>query len=122
MPTVSDRKPNAKPNRVKKELTVLNLLGLHARPAVQFVRCVLSFKSTIHIFADGRKYIANRIMEVLLAKLDHGKKFTLEAEGVDAEKAVQTLEALLIQFAEEEKRPQDEPPGGGKRKDRMLDW
>ena len=33
--------------RMRREVEIVNKLGLHARPAAEFVRCVIRFKSTI---------------------------------------------------------------------------
>ena len=86
------------------ELEVLNELGLHARPATEFVRCALRFKSTaITLRKDGATYAATSILEVLMANLDRGAAFTLEADGPDADEALRELAALLVKFRDEEK-------------------
>ena len=87
---------------VSKELTVLNRHGLHARPATELVRCVRTFESTVWILAHGKRYHADRIMDVLLSKLDRGSTFTLEASGPDAEEAIRQIELLLSQLKETE--------------------
>lgn len=85
------------------ELEVLNELGLHARPATEFVRCALRYKSTTIILRkDGALYAATSILEVLTANLDRGALFTLEADGPDADDAVRELSALLVRFRDEE--------------------
>jgi len=87
-------------NLITRELTVMNEDGLHARPAAEFVRCVLAFRSAIHIVAGGKRYRADRIMDVLLANLDRGSTFVLEAYGLDAQAAVERLEKLPM-FSQE---------------------
>jgi phosphocarrier protein HPr len=81
--------------RVEKELTVLNELGLHARPAAMFVRCASEFQSEIRIFARGESFSACSILEVLIANLDQGATFTVVAEGRDAAEAIHALEELM---------------------------
>jgi phosphocarrier protein HPr len=102
---------------VTKELTVINKEGLHARPAVAFVRTAIAFKSSITIIRDDSRYAANRIMDVLLANLQQGSIFTLEALGSDAHLAVEKLEALLKEFLDQEEQEQagSKPPKGGLR-------
>jgi phosphotransferase system HPr (HPr) family protein len=85
---------NQQVNRITRELTVTHKDGLHARPATEFVTCVLTFRSAIHIITEGKRYRADRIIDVLLANLDYGSVFVLEAYGPDAEAAVQRLEKL----------------------------
>ena len=85
------------------ELEVLNELGLHARPATEFVRCAMRFKATtIVLRKDGATYAAISILEVLMANLDQGAIFTLEADGPEADEALRELAALLVKFRDEE--------------------
>ena len=85
--------------RITKELTLFNAHGLDARPATEFVTCVLSFESTVTICAKGKRYPADRILEILLAKLNCGDTFILEVEGPDAKRAAERI-ARLSMFLE----------------------
>ncbi len=86
-----------------RELQVLNPLGLHARPASEFVRCAMRFKgTTIVLCKEGQTFAATSILEILTAELDQGAAFTLEAEGPDAETALNELAAMLVRFRDEE--------------------
>jgi len=71
-------------DRVEQEFTILNHLGMHARPAAEFVRCARRFKSRIEILVRGKRFSAQRLLEVLLAGLHAGSRFQLVAEGPDA--------------------------------------
>jgi phosphocarrier protein HPr len=83
------------PVSARREVRISNKLGLHARPAAHFVKHVRTFRSEIYlVIADGR-YSASSLIEVLRANLDCGATATLEAQGVDAEEAVERLEKLL---------------------------
>ena len=84
------------------EVKVMNKLGLHARPASEFVRCVRTFKSTISIKKDNETFSGSSILDVLTANLDCGSAFVLEAEGPDAETALERLARLLEEFREQE--------------------
>jgi len=84
------------------EVTVLNKLGLHARPASEFVRCARTFKSTVVIKKNGETFSAASILDVLSANLDCGSSFALEAEGPDAETALQNLRQLLEDFKKQD--------------------
>lgn len=79
----------------RREVRIINKLGLHARPAAQFVKRVRSFRSEIWLVtADGR-YSGSSLIDVLRANLDCGAMATLEARGVDAEEAIKQLQKLL---------------------------
>lgn len=86
------------------EVEILNELGLHARPAAEFVRAVQTFSSRVTIFKDGEVYSAASILEVLSANLDCGSRLELEAVGPDAEKALERLSGLLVEFRAQEER------------------
>jgi phosphocarrier protein len=84
---------------MEKELTILNKLGLHARPAAEFVRCARKYKATVIIRKDGEEYSAESILDVLSANLECGARMIVVAEGGgDAEKALEELEGLLEAF------------------------
>ncbi len=87
---------------MEKDLTVLNKLGLHARPASEFVRCARKFKATIVIRKDGQEYSASSILDVLSANLDCGSHMLLVAEGPDASEAIEELAALMVEFEKQE--------------------
>jgi len=84
------------------DVTVVNKLGLHARPASEFVRCARTFKSTILIKKDNETFSAASILDVLSANLDCGSSFVLEADGPDAEAALKRLRLLLEEFRTQE--------------------
>ncbi len=87
---------------MEKKLTVLNKLGLHARPASEFVRRARTFKAEITIHKDGEDYSAASILDVLSANLDCGSEMVVRAVGADAEQALQSLGALLEEFKTQE--------------------
>jgi phosphotransferase system HPr (HPr) family protein len=82
----------------QREVRITNKLGLHARPAAQFVKHVRSFRSEIWLVKDRRRYSAASLIDVLRANLDCGATATLEAHGVDAEEALERLEELLAEL------------------------
>jgi phosphotransferase system HPr (HPr) family protein len=86
----------------QREVRVTNKLGLHARPAAQFVKRVRSFRSEIWVVKEGKRFSASSLIDVLRANLDCGASATLEAHGVDAEEALQDLEKLLAEFHKDE--------------------
>ena len=91
------------PISVQREVRIINELGLHARPAAEFVKRANSFRSEIWVVKDGKRYSAASLIDILRANLDCGATATLEAHGVDAEQALERLEKLLGEFHEREK-------------------
>ncbi|PYL13436.1 MAG: HPr family phosphocarrier protein [Verrucomicrobia bacterium] len=90
------------PVSTRRDVRITNKLGLHARPAAQFVKRARSFRSEIWIVKDGKRYSAASLIDILRANLDCGATATLEAHGVDAEEALERLEKLLAEFHETE--------------------
>ena len=86
----------------QREVRITNKLGLHARPAAQFVKRVRSFRSEIWLIKEGRRFSASSLIDVLRANLDFGAKARLEAYGVDADEALEDLKKLLSEFHENE--------------------
>ena len=91
---------------MRRELEILNPLGLHARPAAEFVRCVLTFSSEVTFRKGEENFSAHSILEVLSANLDCGTRITIEAIGPDASEVLDRLEQLLFEFKEQEKSEQ----------------
>src|SRR5213596_3887250 len=83
------------PVSARHEVRITNKLGLHARPAAQFVKHVRSFRSEIWLVTAAGRYSGSSLIDVLRANLDCGATATLEAHGVDAEEAIERLEKLL---------------------------
>jgi phosphocarrier protein HPr len=87
---------------MRREVKILNELGLHARPAAEFVRAVQKFECEVVIWKGDEKYSAGSILEVLSANLDCGTAIVIEADGADSERALDRLCKLLVEFREQE--------------------
>jgi len=85
------------------EVEILNPLGLHARPAAEFVKAARQFSSKVSILRGEEMFSARSILDLLSADLGCGTKCTLEAEGPDAEAALERLKALLLELAARER-------------------
>jgi len=75
-------------------------MGLHARPAAEFVRRARTYRSKILIVRGGAKYSATSILEVLTACVNCGAFLTLMAEGPDSEEALEGLVGLIRDIGE----------------------
>ncbi len=83
-----------------REITIVNELGLHARPAAEFVKCANRFRAEISVVVKGARFSATSMLEILQANLDQGATATVEAHGPDAEEAVEVLAKLVSEFRE----------------------
>lgn len=81
--------------RAAREITIVNPLGLHARPAAEFVRRANSFRSEIWLVTKAGRFSALSLIDVMRANLDRGATATLEASGIDAEEAVERLAKVV---------------------------
>ena len=66
-------------------------VDLHARPAAQFVRAAIGFRSKIAVGADDREVDAKSLLSVLSLGARRGTVLRLRAEGDDAAVAVDSL-------------------------------
>jgi len=92
--------------RSDKRSRLLMELGLHARPAAEFVLAAKTFRSQIWLVKGEGRFSAASILEVLTANLNCGETAVIEAEGPDAAEAVKRLVALTGEFGKgDSKRP-----------------
>lgn len=80
--------------RVAREVTVPNENGLHARPAMMFVDLANQFTSAVRVFRlgeDPADVDGKSIMQLLTLAATQGTTLRIEADGEDAENAVNTL-------------------------------
>jgi phosphocarrier protein HPr len=75
--------------------TIVNRLGLHARPAMAFVDAATQFSSKITVANAGNSVDAKSIMQVMMLAATKGTELEITAEGDDADKACDTLRALI---------------------------
>lgn len=87
---------------ITKQLTVLNKLGIHARPAAQFVRVASRFRSEVSVEKDGEAVDGKSIMGLMMLAVGWGAVVNVSTEGPDEAEAMQALEELVnSKFGEE---------------------
>jgi phosphocarrier protein len=86
---------------IRKELTVKNRQGLHARPAALFVQVANKFDSRITVKRDDEEVNGKSIMGILMLGAERDSIIIIEAEGEDADLAIQELEKIVT--SEEDK-------------------
>ncbi len=88
---------------IKKELEIVNRLGLHARAAAKFVTCAGGFQSHVQVEREGRRVNGKSIMGVMMLAAANGTSILVETEGPDEAEALAALEALVAErFGEDE--------------------
>ena len=82
---------------------VKNKLGLHARAATKLVQLASRFPCDIVISRAGPSANAKSVMGVLLLCGSKGTRLSLEAQGDDAQRAIDELGTLIDnRFGEDE--------------------
>ena len=76
-------------------VTILNRLGLHARPACRFAQKASEFNADVWLVKDGKKVDGKNILEVLTLTCPHGSVLTVRAVGPDSNQAVIDLKTLV---------------------------
>ena len=87
-PESMDQPPNSK---TKAVFTVLNDKGLHTRPSTEIVKCAANFNSQITLTYKDEQVNAKSLLGILFLAAERGVKITIEAEGPDAECAIDAL-------------------------------
>jgi phosphotransferase system HPr (HPr) family protein len=81
--------------KIEKEITIINRLGLDAVPAAMFVRIASRFRSEIWVEKEGEQINGKSIMGLMMLAAGQGSKLHIRCEGPDADRAMQELEALI---------------------------
>lgn len=85
-----------------KTLTVNNKLGIHARPAAQFVKTTSKFSCDIRVEKDEEEVDGKSIMGLMMLAAGHGSLLTITTEGEDENEALEAIEALIERNFEEQ--------------------
>jgi len=88
---------------IRKEITIINKLGLHARAAAKFVTLASTFASHIQLARPNRVVNGKSIMGVMMLAAAKGASLELTADGEDEHQAMNKLEQLVLnRFGESE--------------------
>lgn len=88
---------------IRKEIEIINKLGLHARAAAKLVTCTGAFASQVRLEWKGQRVNGKSIMDVMMLAAVQGSIITLLIEGEDEAVACAALERLIAdRFGEDE--------------------
>ena len=80
---------------ITKKLTILNKLGIHARPAAQFVRVASRFACDVTVEKDDESVDGKSIMGLMMLAVGCGAVIEVSTDGEDEEQAMAALEELV---------------------------
>ena len=81
--------------RLERVFTIVNSLGMHARPAAMVVQTANRFRSEVQFEKDGLQINAKSIMGVLTLAAGKGSTVVVVCEGEDAEVALAALAKIF---------------------------
>lgn len=85
----------------QKDFTITNKLGIHARPAAQFVKIANNFPCEIRVEKDDEEVDGKSILGLMMLAAGHGSVISISAEGDQADKALTALGDLIARDFEE---------------------
>lgn len=74
---------------------ITDSVGLHARPAAEFVRTAAGFTADVRVALGDREADAKSLLEILQLQAGSGATIVVTAEGADAEAALAALAGVL---------------------------
>jgi phosphocarrier protein len=84
-------KNSSKKQIVKGKIVINNDRGLHTRPSTELVKCASSFRAQVFLIYQKHAVNAKSLLGILMLAATKGSKIRIEAEGEDADEAVQSI-------------------------------
>jgi len=82
--------------------TIVNRLGLHARPAMAFVDCAAAFRSAVSVRKGETEVDGKSIMQMMMLAATKGTTLDITVDGDDADAACDAISRLVSDgFGEE---------------------
>ena len=79
----------------RREVEILNNLGLHARASAKLTQLAAKYPCEVTLTRNGRSVNAKSIMGVMMLAANKGSKVTLETDGDQEAIAIDALAALI---------------------------
>jgi len=89
---------------LKRTVPITNIRGLHARASRKLAEIALNYEdTTIMVRREEEEADARSLMDLMMLGAGIGSEIELDAEGPEAEKALDQIEALIrAKFHEDE--------------------
>jgi phosphocarrier protein len=78
-----------------REVEIVNRLGMHARPAMQFAETANRFGAAVTVVKGDERLNGKSVMEMMMLAAMPGTVLRVEAQGDDAEACLDALQALV---------------------------
>lgn len=85
-----------------KKVKILNKMGLHARPAAQFVKIASKYKSDVYLSKNNREINGKSIMGVMMLAAEMGSELEIKVDGDDEQMVIDELVSLINNKFDEE--------------------
>ncbi|MCK4694413.1 MAG: HPr family phosphocarrier protein [Candidatus Cloacimonetes bacterium] len=87
---------------IRKRIQIVNLLGMHARPATMIVKAATKYRSDFRIIKDDMEINGKSIMGVMTLAAEYKSQLELIADGIDEEYLIEEISELFAsKFGEE---------------------
>lgn len=80
---------------IKKTLTIVNKLGLHARAATQLVQLASQFDAKIILKKGDKEADASSVLGIMMLESHQGEQVDVIVDGGDAADALAAIEELI---------------------------
>jgi phosphocarrier protein HPr len=80
---------------LQEEISVINKLGLHARPSAKLTQVATQFKSEVWLTKKGRRINGKSIMGVMMLAAGKGTALLVETNGPDEVEAMAAIRTLI---------------------------
>lgn len=85
-----------------RQVDITNTLGLHLRAAAKFVQIAQQFRADVSVICDGRRVSGKSILDLTTLAAACGSQLALDADGPDADAALDALTGLIGRRFDEE--------------------
>ena len=80
---------------IRRDFTIINRLGLHARAAAQLVQKANQFAAEVTVFKEDMEVNGKSIMGILLLAAPKGTEVSVAVDGNDEKQAMQAIADLI---------------------------
>jgi phosphocarrier protein len=80
---------------IEKEVTIVNRLGMHVRPAASLVKLAAKFRSEFLIEKEGMEINAKSIIGVMTLSAEQGAKLLFRFDGEDEKEMAAAIIGLI---------------------------
>ena len=89
-------------SEANRTVEIVNKRGLHARASAKFVKLAATFEAEVRVSKDGQTVDARSIMGLMMLAAGPGSSIEIEAEGSEADAALDALVELVSNRFEED--------------------